>query len=53
MTAATDRNALACRIDGDEFVIPFFHAYEEKIIQAEKQIIKSAAREGCRPLRIK
>lgn len=46
MTAATDRNALAYRIGGDEFVILFFHANEEKIIQVEKQIIESVTREG-------
>lgn len=46
MQAVTDRNTMAYRIGGDEFVILFLHNREEQIAQVEEQIRKSVIKSG-------
>lgn len=43
---ASDRNAMAYRVGGDEFIILFLHSNEEEISRVENQIRRTVAERG-------
>ncbi|MBR6186567.1 MAG: diguanylate cyclase [Clostridia bacterium] len=46
ISEAADRDTLAYRIGGDEFVVLFFHHDEQRIVRTEERIRESVSRSG-------